>query len=108
MFGPNVEWLLGICTGVITIDKIIDIALKFKNRANEPSEKLDLRITDLERRVSRHDEILDSDKARLDDFEKGNRILQRSILALLKNKIDGTEDDLLKAREALENYLIER
>ena len=79
------------------------------SKARAPEKRQDERITELERRVAKHDEFLDRDKERLEAIEEGNRVTQRAILALLAHGIDGNDIDALRtAKTELQEYLIKR
>lgn len=79
------------------------------SKARAPEKRQDERLTDLERRVAKHDEFLDRDKERLEMIEAGSRVTQRAILALLAHGIDGNDIDALRAAKSeLQDYLIKR
>ena len=53
--------------------------------------------------------MFSNDNDRIEGIERGNRVTQRALLALLSHGIDGNEIDAMsKAKEELENYLIQR
>lgn len=101
--------ILGICAAISAVGAAISWIVKGANTVKAPERKQDERITDLEKRIARHDEMLDRDKNRLEAIEDGNRVTQRAILALLSHGIDGNEvDGMKRAKEDLTKYLIER
>ena len=52
---------------------------------------------------------LDNDNKRLQEIEKGNRITQQSILALMRHAIDGNNlDQLREAESQMQEYLIQK
>jgi hypothetical protein len=54
-------------------------------------------------------EFFANDKARIDNINKGNAVMQKALLALLSNAIDGNNVNEMKdARTELQEYLIER
>ena len=63
-----------------------------------------------------HDEMLDNDNKRINELEKkaeeteeALQILMKSMLALMSHSIDGNHtDDLKKARDDMQEYLIRR
>jgi hypothetical protein len=74
---------------------------------------LENRIATLEslvtQRFSSYDDHFAKDLGRIEQIERGNKVTQRAILALLKHTIDGNDvDSLKKASEDLQDYLIER
>lgn len=66
--------------------------------------------------LKRHDELLDNDNKRLhqleqrqSEMEEAQKVLMRSMLALMSHAIDGNHtDDLKEARDNLQEYLIRR
>ena len=101
--------ILGLCAAISCIGGALAWIAKGADRIRAPERRQDERLTDLEKRVARHDELLDNDKKRLEAIEEGNRVTQRAILALLAHSIDGNDvEKLQKAMEALQDYLIKR
>lgn len=101
--------ILSLCGAVITIDKVVDIAIKFKGRATNDTKHLADKVQKLESDVEKIHGFLDRDKQRLDANDRGMSVLQKSILALIDNAIDGSDKSpLLDAKKDLNNYLIER
>lgn len=107
--GQLIGGFLAVCSGLSCIALAISWFVKGWNKVREPEKKQDERITDLERRVAKHDEFLDKDKERLEAMEEGHRVTQRAILALLAHGIDGNDIDALRAAKTeLQDYLIKR
>ena len=107
--GQLIGGFLAICAGLSCIALAVSWIIKAVNKVRAPERKQDERITDLERRVAKHDEFLDRDKERLEAIEEGNRVTQRAILALLAHGIDGNDIDALRAAKTeLQDYLIKR
>ena len=53
--------------------------------------------------------ILENYDKRITDIEKGNKVTQKAILALLEHSIDGNNTDGLKrAKDELSQYLVDR
>lgn len=103
------EAVLYILGAVITIDKVVDIYLKFKNRTIAPSEEIKNHVSSLEVDVKHIYELLDRDKRRLDANDKGMAILQKSILALIDNAIDDSDKEpLFDAKKDLHTYLVDK
>lgn len=94
------ETTIVISAGVLTLFNLIDKIINTMDKAKEPTKELERRIEALEQK--------DFEK-RIRDLEEGNRILQKSILALLKHSIDGTNTDGLKeAEKELSDFLINK
>ena len=86
-----------ISAGVLTLFNLVDKIINASRQAKEPLDDIKRRIDVLEQK--------DFEK-RIEELEKGNRILQKSILALLKHSIDGNNTEgLKKAEEELSDYL---
>lgn len=101
--------ILAICAGVSCIAGGLAVIIKAFKRAKAPEERQDERITKLEERMAKHDELFANDNDRLEVIEEGNRITQRAILALLSHGIDGNDVEGMKAsKKELERYLIDR
>ena len=97
------ETTVVIAAGVLTIYNLIDKIVTASKKAKEPTEELEKRVTDLERK------ILENYDKRITDIEKGNKVTQKAILALLEHSIDGNNTDgLKKAKDELSQYLVDR
>lgn len=98
--------ILSVCGGVITIDKAIDIALKFRNRAKEPGENIDMRFSKIEDDIEELRNSLEKDSKRISHSEESVSVLQRAMLALIDNAIDGSnKEPLYKAKDELNGFL---
>lgn len=97
------ETTVVIAAGVLTIYNLIDKIVTASKKAKEPTEELEKRVADLERK------ILENYDKRITDIEKGNKVTQKAILALLEHSIDGNNTDGLKrAKDELSQYLVDR
>lgn len=97
------ETTVVIGAGVLTIFNVIDKIVTKVKEAKEPTQDLEKRVADLERK------ILESYDKRIEDIEKGNKVTQRAILALLEHAIDGNnKNQLIKAKDNLNDYLTDR
>lgn len=104
-----VETFLSICAGIVAIAGAAAVIYKLILAAKSPQDEQNARLTSLEERVGRHDELLASDKKHLEAIEEGNRVTQKALLALLDHGIDGNNLDQLKqAKDDLQRHLIER
>ena len=89
-----------IVAGILTLFNFVDKLIAYSNKAKEPYGELEKRVAELEQK--------DFDK-RIAELEKGTRITQKAILALLKHSIDGNNIEALKKAEGdLSEFLIER
>ena len=88
-----------------TIGNIISVIV---TKVKSPNVRQDERITSLETRTDQVEKHLDNDNKRLQEIEKGNRITQQSILALMRHAIDGNNIDQLREAESnMQEYLIQ-
>lgn len=105
----NPDTIIYICGFIVTVDRVFDIYLKYKSRAESPTKSLQERIEKLEEDTEKIYGLLAKDKTRLDASDKGMSMLQKSILALIDNAIDDSDKaPLLEAKRDLNNFLIER
>lgn len=107
--GQLLAGILGICAGISCVAGAIGWVVKGVQAAKAPAKKVDERLKAMEDRLADHDEFLETDKKRLESIEKGSRVTQRAILALLSHGIDGNDVDAMQtAKKELQEYLIER
>ena len=110
------QGFLYLCGALITVSSVLTVLMKFfdwKNRPNQrQNERLDAaekRLDDVEKRFQQYDNFFLSDKARLDDIDKANKVTQRALLALLSHAINGNDVDALhKAKDELQDYLTQK
>ena len=89
-----------IVAGFLTLFNFVDKLIAYSNKAKEPYGELERRVAELEQK--------DFDK-RIAELEKGTRITQKAILALLKHSIDGNNTNGLKESEKeLSEYLLNK
>ena len=89
-----------------TVGNIISTVV---SKLKSPNVRQDERITSLEARTTVIEKHLDNDNKRLQENEKGNRITQQSILALMRHAIDGNNlDQLREAESRMQEYLIQK
>lgn len=66
-------------------------------------------IKKLQSEIKKHEEILTDDLRRINNVEKGNKVVCTCMLALLENQITGNSIDKLKsAKKELQDYLIQK
>lgn len=94
---------------ILSLMGIISYILIFKDRAVKPHKENEERITALEEEVDDIKDILNHDKGRIESLEEGNRILIKSMSALLSHGIDGNNtEEMKKARKDLQDYLVSK
>ena len=101
--------VLAVCAGIVTLSGATAAIIKAIQTMQKPERDQDERISSLEERVDRHDDLLDKDKNRLEAIEDGNRATQRALLALLDHGIDGNNiEQMQNAKTELTDFLIKR
>lgn len=99
--------IISFCGAVITLSAAINIIAKLVQKIKQPEQSQTERIEVLEKKVERVERLLDNDNKRLIELERGNRVTQQALLALLSHAINGDDiDSLRKAKQEIENYLI--
>ena len=92
------ELILGIAGGIVVIVN----ALKAIGKFISP-------VTDIKKKVEKHDELLDNDHKRLTSIEQTNKMICKSLVALLDHEITGNGIEKLKTTKTeMQNYLIEK
>ena len=97
------------CGAIITVSGAVDVIIKTAKAVKAPNTEQNERLTSVEDRLARHDELFGKDNKRLTMIEEGNRVTQKAILALLKHGIDGNQIPAMqKAEEELQRFLIDK
>ena len=100
---------LWICGAITAAGGAIAVLVKWRDSRQAPDAAQNARIATLEGRMDVVEKYLTNDDARIKEMERGNRVTQKAILALLKHSIDGNEIDGLKqATSELNEYLISK
>lgn len=90
----DIEWILTIIVLVAGVIRII-------KEVKKPND-------DLRKQVEKHERYLEQDKQYLDEVSERNKVLYKSLLALIEHDIDGNSiDKLKKIRDELQTYVIE-
>lgn len=112
--------ILSVCGGIVTISAAVSIGFKIRDHFKKPNIEQNEEIAKLKKRQEQLEaemrttkaefmQFFKNDKNRLDAIEEGNRYMQRAMLALLSNTLDGNhKSQVEKARDDLHDYLIER
>lgn len=110
-FTPSQIWafviaLIGLS---LTILNVIDKINLFIQRAQKPKEEQSKRIDNLESEVKDLKRYVSTDGDRIKELEQGNKVMLHSMSALLSHGIHGNNvEEMTKAKEELDRYLIER
>ena len=106
------EWwqiTLAICGGALVLINFGNAVVNLFKSAKSPTTTLENRVTEIERKMSRYDDMFGRDKARLDSFDDSNRIILKSLLAIIKHDLDGNNVEALKqAQDDLQNYMLSK
>lgn len=101
--------ILAICSAIVTISGAVAVIVNLVMKAMAPNKLQNARLDAIELRLKEHDDFFKKDLRRFENIEDGNRVTQRAILALLSHSIDGNDiDNLKKAKDELQEYLIKR
>lgn len=93
---------LAICGAIITVGGAGAIIAKWINKYKKPDK-------DRDETMKRHQEMLDNDNKRLKELEDSNKVIMKSLLALMSHELDGNHTTQLReARDDLQEYLIKR
>jgi hypothetical protein len=104
------------CAGIITVSAVIGIVTGWVAKIKQPESQQNVKIADIEKRVSEHDEkfkeydnFFKSDDERFNIIEDETKILLKSVHALLKHELDDSDNQVIKdADEKLDAYLLNK
>ncbi len=106
------EWLqitLAICGAIITVLTVWNMVESRVKSIKEPTQTLSSRVAVIESKIEEYEQRFKRDKERIEEIERGNRITQRSLLALLNHDLIGDNvEEMTDVKKELENYLINR
>lgn len=106
------EWLqitLAICGAIITVLTVWNMVESRVKSIKEPTQTLSSRVAVIESKIEEYEQRFKRDKEKIEEIEKGNRITQRSLLALLNHDLIGDNvEEMTDVKKELENYLINR
>lgn len=114
------EWwqvTLAIIGGALVIINFYNAIVQLIKASKTPTNNLEERVTLIEKKLEfeikatfvEYDARFGRDKQKIEAIEQGNKVVQKSLLALLKHSIDGNNVDALKqAEQELSQYLIDR
>lgn len=101
--------ILAICGGITCIAGAVAVIIKVITAAKKPNATQNLRLASIEERLDKYDTFFANDKEHIEALERGTRVTQTAILALLSHGIDGNDvTGLRQAKQELEQYLIHR
>lgn len=102
-------YLLAAASAIVLLANAAEKIAKAYRTFKAPNARQDERLDAVEEDMKEVRRFLAMDKKRLDSMEDGNRATQQALLALLDHGIDGNNiEQMQHAKEALQNYLINR
>ena len=109
MLPESLQMIVTCSSAIVTLSAAATVFITMYRVAKKPNEIQDQRLDLLEEKMKVLEERLSTDNIRLNAIERGNRVTQRALLALLSHEIDGNHTEGLKsARDELQNYLLDR
>lgn len=101
--------ILFVCTSITSISAAITVITMWVGKAKAPNVTQNNRLDKLEAEMIQVKTMLDNDNQRFKEQERGNRVTQQALLALMSHAINGNDTDkLVEAKNKLEQYLIEK
>lgn len=101
--------VLYACTAITSISAAITVIIMWVSKAKAPNVTQNNRLDKLEAEMIQVKTMLDNDNQRFKEQERGNRVTQQALLALMSHAINGNDTDkLVEAKNKLEQYLIEK
>ena len=99
--------ILAVASAIVLLSNAIEKIIKAVKVAKAPETAQNKRLTDLEDRVKKVEDKLESDKKQIADIREGNHVLTKGMFALLEHGINGNNIDQMKdAKHDVEEYLI--
>lgn len=101
--------ILAVCAGISCMAGAVTWIIRLIKQVKAPSKAISGRVEAVEKELNRHGSLLDNDNKRLNEIQHGEHVTQRAIIALLSHGINGDAiESMIKARDELQEYLIER
>ena len=99
--------ILAVASAIVLLSNAIEKIIKAIKVAKAPETAQNKRITELEDRVKKVEDKLESDKKQIAVIREGNHVLTKGMFALLEHGINGNNIDQMKdAKHDVEEYLI--
>lgn len=94
---------------LIQVGTLCTLVYTLKVFLRKPETTQDERIAKLEAWQVTVDARLERGNGHFDEIDKGNRVTQEALLALMAHAIDGNDiDELKQAKKKLQSYLVEK
>lgn len=86
-----------------------EISAKVMERLEPRFAEIDRKLANDKTRIDEHSRAISMLSTRTDGLETGNRVLCRGVLALLNHELhNGNSDEMEKAKQGIDDYLIEK
>lgn len=96
------QLFITFCGAVVTIAAAAAVFYKIYQASKKPD-------TERDEAIKRHAELLNNDNRRLRELEDSNKIILKSLLAIMSHELDGNHTDELEKRQAeIKEFLIDR
>lgn len=106
---PIVSAVATILQLIISGGTVVTLIYALFKFAGTPNKSQNKRLDDLETWKKEVDRRLSTGDDHFREIDNGNRVTQKAILALMKHAINGNDvNELRKAEEALEEYLVKK
>lgn len=97
-----------ICSAFTVVCVAAGWVIKIVAGIRKPEKNQNDRLAAIEGKIESFETYFARDKQRINSLERGNRVTQEAILALLSHSIDGNNTTALeKARDHLQTYLLD-
>ena len=99
--------VLAVASAIVLLSNAIEKIVKAVKVAKAPETAQNKKITELEDRMKKVEDKLESDKKQIADIREGNHVLTKGMFALLEHGINGNNIDQMRdAKHDVEEYLI--
>ena len=104
-----IQLFLAFCGGVSVLGAAAVYIAKAVGWIRKPEIKQNAVLDDHEKRIKRLEEKTDNDYENINKLQTEMKMMLKATLALMKHAIDGNHtDDLLKVKDDIEDYLLEK
>lgn len=94
---------------ILTLAAVVTMVVTVNKTIQKPNRDQNERLDALETWREKVDTRLEEGSQHFKDIDEGNKVTQKSLLAIMSHEINGNDIDKLKAaRDELENYLTEK
>lgn len=103
------ETILAIAGLVTAVSVAMNWLFTWGSKVAKPHVDLEKRVAAIEKRMEEHDTELARELNRIKNLEGQNRLIMKSLFALLEHGIDGNNIERMKSvKDEINSYLIEK